>query len=72
MQRAITILKIIVNSYISSSSAIASYLDQSSNQMVRQIEIIILGFAYSESHDWNVLWMNTSGKPYLYEGLNEF
>ena len=30
------------------------------------------GFNHTESHDWNVLWMNNSGKPYLFEGLNEF
>ena len=30
------------------------------------------GFAHTESHDWNMLWMNSSGKSYLYEGLNEY
>lgn len=29
------------------------------------------GFAYTESHDWNVLWSNSGCKTYLYEGLNE-
>ena len=29
------------------------------------------GFRPTESHDWNVLWINTSAKPYLYDGLNE-
>ena len=29
-------------------------------------------FAYTESHDWNVLWSNSSCKSYLYEGLNEY
>lgn len=31
-----------------------------------------IGFIGSESHDWNVLWMNSSGKNFIYEGLNEF
>ena len=31
-----------------------------------------MGFVYTESHDWNVLWIAAAGKPYLYEGLNEF
>jgi len=30
------------------------------------------GFHYTEGHDWNMMWINTSSKPYLYEGLNEF
>ena len=30
------------------------------------------GFAYTESHEWNMLWANSSCKSYLYEGLNEF
>ncbi len=30
------------------------------------------GFAYTESHEWNLLWSNSSCKSYLYEGLNEF
>jgi hypothetical protein len=29
-------------------------------------------FAYTESHEWNLLWSNSSCKSYLYEGLNEF
>ena len=29
-------------------------------------------FAYTESHEWNVLWSNSSCKSYLYEGLNEY
>ena len=31
-----------------------------------------MGFVYTESHDWNVLWIAAAGKPYLYEGLNEY
>jgi hypothetical protein len=30
------------------------------------------GFQHTDRHDWNILWTNTGGKPYLYEGLNEF
>lgn len=30
------------------------------------------GFTYTESHDWNVLWLPQTGKPYLYDGLNEY
>ncbi len=30
------------------------------------------GFVYTDSHDWNVLWICVPGKPYLYEGLNEY
>jgi tRNA(His) 5'-end guanylyltransferase len=29
-------------------------------------------FAYTESHEWNILWSNSNCKSYLYEGLNEF
>lgn len=28
-------------------------------------------FNYTDSHDWNLLWLCVPGKPYLYEGLNE-
>ena len=31
-----------------------------------------VGFTYTEAHDWNVLWYAISGKPYLFEGLNEY
>jgi hypothetical protein len=31
-----------------------------------------VGFTYTESHDWNILWIAASGKPYLYDGLNEY
>lgn len=30
------------------------------------------GFHYTEGHDWNMMWINTSSKPYVYEGLNEY
>lgn len=30
------------------------------------------GFNYTDSHDWNILWLCVPGKPYLYEGLNEY
>lgn len=44
------------------------------NADVRLVKSILLthGFEQTESHDWNVLWTNTIGKPYLYTGLNEF
>jgi len=29
-------------------------------------------FAYTESHDWNVMWSSSSCKSYLYEGLNDY
>jgi len=29
------------------------------------------GFNYTDSHDWNMLWVNSSPKSYLYQGLNE-
>lgn len=31
-----------------------------------------MNFQYTESHDWNLLWLCSSGKPYLYDGLNEY
>ena len=31
-----------------------------------------IGFTYTESHDWNVLWIAAATKPYLYDGLNEY
>jgi hypothetical protein len=30
------------------------------------------GFRSTESHDWNILWMNSSANSYVYEGLNEY
>ena len=30
------------------------------------------GFSQTEGHDWNLLWLNSSCKPYQFEGLNEF
>ena len=30
------------------------------------------GFRNTESHDWNILWMNSSANSYVYEGLNEY
>ena len=29
------------------------------------------GFCYTDSHDWNVMWIGQSGHRYLYESLNE-
>ena len=28
------------------------------------------GFSYTDSHDWNIMWLGCSGKLYLYEGLH--
>lgn len=30
------------------------------------------GFASTDCHDWNIMWVGSSGQNYLYEGLNEF
>lgn len=30
------------------------------------------GFAPTDSHDWNILWVGSSAQMYLYEGLNEY
>ncbi|CAG9328553.1 unnamed protein product [Blepharisma stoltei] len=30
------------------------------------------GLYYTDSHDWNIMWIGSSAKPYLYEGLNEY
>lgn len=40
----------------------------------RLVKSILLAhdFKQTEAHDWNILWTNTIGKPYLYSGLNEF
>ena len=39
----------------------------------RLIKSVLLAhnFEQTEGHDWNILWTNTIGKPYLYTGLNE-
>jgi len=43
---------------------------QTDARLVRSV-LELGGFAATDSHDWNVLWANSSPKPYLYEGLNE-
>jgi Tubulin-tyrosine ligase family len=30
------------------------------------------GFGYTDSHDWNILWLGCAPQLYLYEGLNEY
>lgn len=30
------------------------------------------GFVPTDSHDWNCLWINSSGKNYIYENLNQY
>ena len=44
------------------------------NADVRLVKSILLAhnFIQTEGHDWNILWTNTTGKPYLYTGLNEY
>ena len=34
--------------------------------------LVQAGFRHTEGHDWNVMWMPATGKPYMYEGLNEY
>ena len=41
------------------------------SRLVRSI-LETSGFASTDSHDWNVLWVGSSAQLYLYEGLNEF
>ena len=30
------------------------------------------GFAHTDSHNWNLMWLGTNAQSYLYEGLNEY
>lgn len=30
------------------------------------------GFVYTDSHDWNILWLGCAPQMYLYEGLNDY
>lgn len=41
------------------------------NKLVRSI-LENAGFKYTEAHDWNLLWIGKSAKPYLYDDLNAF
>jgi len=34
--------------------------------------MVLHGFSTTEGHNWNMLWTNTAGKPYLYTGLNPY
>lgn len=43
---------------------------QTDAKLVRSV-LELTGFGATDSHDWNVLWANSSPKSYLYEGLNE-
>ena len=43
---------------------------QTDAKLVRSV-LELTGFSATDSHDWNVLWANSSPKAYLYEGLNE-
>ncbi|CAG9318241.1 TTLL5_3 [Blepharisma stoltei] len=40
-------------------------------RLVRSV-LEISGLSPTDSHDWNILWLGSSGQPYLYEGLNEY
>lgn len=40
-------------------------------RLIRSV-LEINGFRSTESHDWNILWMNSSTNSYVYEGLNEY
>jgi tubulin polyglutamylase TTLL5 len=40
-------------------------------KLIRSI-FTLNGFSATDSHDWNCLWINSSGKSYLYENLNEY
>ena len=40
-------------------------------KLVRSV-LELSGFGYTDSHDWNLLWLGCSPSLYLYEGLNEF
>ena len=39
-------------------------------KVVRSI-LELSGFTYTESHDWNILWLGCAPQLYIYEGLNE-
>ena len=52
-------------------SELSYKLIKSQAQLVRSV-LESYGFVYTDSHDWNILWICVPGKPYLYEGLNEY
>ena len=52
-------------------SELSYKLIKSQAQLVRST-LETYGFTYTDSHDWNLLWLCVPGKPYLYEGLNEY
>jgi tubulin polyglutamylase TTLL5 len=39
-------------------------------KIVRSI-LEVCNFSYTDSHDWNILWLGCAPQLYLYEGLNE-
>ena len=41
------------------------------SRLLRSI-MVLHGFSTTEGHNWNMLWTNTAGKPYLYSGLNPY
>lgn len=44
---------------------------KSDARLVRSI-LEASGFSYTDSHDWNLLWIASVPKPFVYEGLNEY
>ena len=40
-------------------------------KLVRSI-LELVGFSYTESHDWNLMWLGAIPQMYFYEGLNEY
>lgn len=40
-------------------------------RLVRSV-LEVSGFGYTDSHDWNLLWLGCAPQTYLYEGLNEY
>jgi tubulin polyglutamylase TTLL5 len=44
---------------------------KSDARLVRSI-LEAVGFSYTDSHDWNLMWVGAVPKPFVYEGLNEY
>lgn len=58
-----------------------AYMDNSVNLLFKMLKcdikliksiFLLNGFTATDSHDWNCLWINSSGKGYIYENLNQF
>jgi tubulin polyglutamylase TTLL5 len=46
-------------------------LYKTEGRLVRSI-LELSGFSYTDSHDWNLMWLGAIPQLYLYEGLNEY